>query len=98
VESNAGFMADTVFSYGQLVWILLLWMPSGILCRVALVITDVSENISPPSSAILMVIGFHSCVTFEVLLISLSIEEYYCILGCFDGSINYRCLLGLCTM
>jgi hypothetical protein len=39
--------------------------------------TDVSENISPPSLGFLRVIGFHSYVTMEPLLISLSIEEYY---------------------
>jgi hypothetical protein len=37
-------------------------MSSGTLYRVALVKTDVSENVSPPSSGLLRVIGFHSCV------------------------------------
>jgi hypothetical protein len=45
--------------------------------RVALVRTDVSEHILPPSSNFIKVMGFHSCVTVESLLISLSIEGYY---------------------
>jgi hypothetical protein len=52
-------------------------MSSGTLYHVALVRIDVLENISPPSSWILRVIRFHSCVTVESLLISHSIEEYY---------------------
>jgi hypothetical protein len=52
-------------------------MPSGTLYCLALVRTDVSENILPPSSGFLTVIGFHSCVTVESLLYSLSIEGYY---------------------
>jgi hypothetical protein len=54
---------------------------------VTLVRTDVSENISPSFSGCLRVIGFHSGVTVESLLVGLSIEEY-CPLGCFHGSIN----------
>jgi hypothetical protein len=46
-------------------------MPSGTLYRVALVGTAVLENISLPSSGCLKVTGFHSCVTVELLLISL---------------------------
>jgi hypothetical protein len=45
--------------------------------RVALVRTDVSENITPPSSGFLRVLGLHSCVTVETLLISLSIERFH---------------------
>jgi hypothetical protein len=50
------------------------------------------------------VIGFHSCVIVESLLISLSIEvlicsvEEHCLLRYFHGDINYRYLLGLCTV
>jgi hypothetical protein len=44
---------------------------------VVLVITDVSENMSPPSSGFLKVIGFHSCVNVESLLVNFSIEVYY---------------------
>jgi hypothetical protein len=43
--------------------------------HVALVRTDISEKISP-SSGFLRVIGPHSCVTVESLLVSLSIEGY----------------------
>jgi hypothetical protein len=39
--------------------------------------TNVLENIPPLSSGFLRVIGLHSCVTVESLLISLSIEGYY---------------------
>jgi hypothetical protein len=45
--------------------------------RLAVVRTDVSEIISLPSSGFIRVIGFHSCVTVESLLISLPIEGYY---------------------
>jgi hypothetical protein len=51
-------------------------MPSGTLYRVPLVRTDVSENIQPPSSGFLRVIGFHKCVAVESLLLSLTIEEH----------------------
>jgi hypothetical protein len=44
---------------------------------VALVITDVSENILPSSSGFLRVIGPHSCVTVESLSITISIQGYY---------------------
>jgi hypothetical protein len=43
-------------------------MPSG---------TNVSENISPPSSGFLRVIGLHNCVTLESMFVSPSIEAYY---------------------
>jgi hypothetical protein len=70
-------------------------MLSGTLYRVALVPTDVSENISPLSSGILRVIGFHSCVMVETLLISLIPENYLwskiidSSLGCCHGGIVY---------
>jgi hypothetical protein len=35
------------------------------------------EGISPPSSGILWVIGFHSCITAETLSISLSRQGNY---------------------
>jgi hypothetical protein len=38
--------------------------------------TDVSENISPPSSGFLKVLRSHIYVTMESLLMSLSIEGY----------------------
>jgi hypothetical protein len=41
------------------------------LYRVALVRSDVSENVSSSSSVFLMVIRFHSCVTVESLLLSI---------------------------
>jgi hypothetical protein len=44
---------------------------------VALVKTDFSENMSPSSSGFFRVIGFHTCITVESLIISLSIERYY---------------------
>jgi hypothetical protein len=47
------------------------------LYRVTVAGTDVSENISLPSSGSLKVIGFHSCITVESLLIILSIEGHY---------------------
>jgi hypothetical protein len=50
--------------------------PSGSLYHVALVRTDVSENISPPSSGFLRVIGAHSCGTVQSLLIILSTDGY----------------------
>jgi hypothetical protein len=49
-------------------------MPSETFYLVALVRTDVSESVLPPSSRFLGVIGFHSCVTVETLLIGVSIE------------------------
>jgi hypothetical protein len=52
-------------------------MSSGTLYHVAVVRTNVSENISPPSSGFLRVRGFHSCVTMESLLINLSRDGYY---------------------
>jgi hypothetical protein len=52
-------------------------MLSGTLYSVALVRTDVSDNISPPSSGLLWVIEFHNCLTVESLLFSLSIDGYY---------------------
>jgi hypothetical protein len=54
-----------------------LFMSSGTLYRVRQVTFDVSENTSPPSSGFLIVIGPHSCVTVESLLISLSTEGHY---------------------
>jgi hypothetical protein len=51
-------------------------MPSGILYHIVLVRTEVSENISLPSSGFVGVIQFHSYVSVESLLISLSIEGY----------------------
>jgi hypothetical protein len=50
---------------------------SGTLYSWVLFRTDVSENISPVSSWFLRLLGLHSCVTAESLLIGLSIEEYY---------------------
>jgi hypothetical protein len=49
----------------------------GLCIAVALVRTDVSEKISSPSSEFHRLLGPHSCVTMEPLLISLSIEGYY---------------------
>jgi hypothetical protein len=51
-------------------------MSSGTLCRVAVIRTDVSGNVSRPYAGFFRVIGFHSCVTVESLLIRLSIEGY----------------------
>jgi hypothetical protein len=51
-------------------------IPSGALYHVALIRIVVSENTSPPSSRFLRAKGFHSCVTVQSLLISLSIEGY----------------------
>jgi hypothetical protein len=48
-------------------------MLSGTLYRVALVRTEVSENMSPPFSGYLRLIEFHSYVTVESLWISLSV-------------------------
>jgi hypothetical protein len=42
-------------------------MPFGTVCHVALVRTDISEDISSPSLGFLSVIGFHSCVTVETI-------------------------------
>jgi hypothetical protein len=64
----------------------MLQMPSGKLYRVPVVRTDVSENISLPSSGFFRVIGFHNCVSVEFLLIGLSTEEYYlCKIWGFHG-------------
>jgi hypothetical protein len=52
-------------------------MPSGTLYSVALVITDDSENISLPSSGFFRMIGLHTCVTVESVLINISIEGHY---------------------
>jgi hypothetical protein len=52
-------------------------MSSGSFHLVAVVRTDVSDNISPPSSGFLTMIGFHNCVTVGSLLISLSTEGYF---------------------
>jgi hypothetical protein len=49
---------------------------SGTLYRVAVVITDVFENVSPPSSGFPRVIGFHSYITVESSFISLYIDGY----------------------
>jgi hypothetical protein len=51
-------------------------MPSGTLYHVVLIGTDVSENVLPLSSGFLRLIGFHSYVTMESILISLSREGY----------------------
>jgi hypothetical protein len=47
-----------------------IWMPSGTLYHIALGGTDILENISPPSSRFLRVIGFHICITMQTLFIS----------------------------
>jgi hypothetical protein len=52
-------------------------MSSGTFYRLVIVITNVSENVSSLFSGSLPVIGLHSCVTVEALLISLSVEGYY---------------------
>jgi hypothetical protein len=52
-------------------------MSSGTLYLVAVVRTDISGNITPPSSGFLRVRGLHSCVTVESLLINLSTKGYY---------------------
>jgi hypothetical protein len=49
---------------------------AGTLHSVPLVRTDVSENVSPPSSGFLRVTGIHSCITVASLLISLSSLVY----------------------
>jgi hypothetical protein len=46
------------------------------LCRVALVTTDGSEDVSSPSSRFLTVIGFKNRVTERSLLLSLTIEGH----------------------
>jgi hypothetical protein len=51
-------------------------MSSGTLYRVALVETDVSENLSSPSSGFLKQIGFHNCITVGTPSLCLSIERY----------------------
>jgi hypothetical protein len=52
-------------------------MSPGTLERMSSVRADVSENISPLFSGFLSVIGFHGCLTVELLLISFSIAGYY---------------------
>jgi hypothetical protein len=52
-------------------------MSSGVVYRVALFQTDISENMLSPSSEVLMLVGFDSCATMETLLLSLSIEGHY---------------------
>jgi hypothetical protein len=52
-------------------------MPSEALYHVALVRTDVSENVSSPSSVFFGITGFHSCVAMESLLLNLTIEGCY---------------------
>jgi hypothetical protein len=52
-------------------------MPSETLSCVARVQTNILENVLSTSSVFLRVIGFHSCVIVETLLLSLIIEEYY---------------------
>jgi hypothetical protein len=42
-------------------------MSSGTLYGVALARTDVSENLSSPSSGLFKLIGFHSCIGVETL-------------------------------
>jgi hypothetical protein len=59
-------------SSGMLSSLYELKMLSRILYHVALVRTDVLS----PSSGFLRMIGFHSCVTMETLLLSLFIEGY----------------------
>jgi hypothetical protein len=54
-----------------IIYILWDFVPCGV------VRTNVLENISHPSTGFLRVLGLHSCVTMESLLISLSTEEYY---------------------
>jgi hypothetical protein len=79
-------------------------MRSGTVYRVVRVRTDVSENISPPSSWFLRVMCFQSCVTVESLLIGLPVEGYYAgskktaFWDALTAVINYRCVLGLCTL
>jgi hypothetical protein len=50
---------------------------SGALQHVALFRTEVLENIPSLSSGVLRLIGYHSYITVETLLLGLSIEEYY---------------------
>jgi hypothetical protein len=52
-------------------------MYSRTLYRVAPFIADVSENISPPSSGVVMFMGFHSRITVFTLVLSLSIEGHH---------------------
>jgi hypothetical protein len=54
-----------------------LWTFSETLHPVALVLPNVSENILPPSSGILVLISFHSGITVENLLLDLSTEGHY---------------------
>jgi hypothetical protein len=62
--------------------------PSGTLCPVELVRTEVSEDVLSPSSGVLRLIGFHCSITVETILLSHRTERYYCLLGCFHGGIN----------
>jgi hypothetical protein len=78
-------------------------MSSRVLYRVALFRTDVSENALSPSEGVLMLTGYHSCVTVGTLLLSPYIEGHcHCtknsFLGWFYWGVNYRCLLGLRTV
>jgi hypothetical protein len=52
-----------------------LQMPCGTLYRVAVLQTDVLENISPPSSGFLELIGFHSSVTVVITVESYHLKE-----------------------
>jgi hypothetical protein len=71
-------------------------MYSGIFYRVVVVRTDVSENISLPSSEFFTVTGF---LTVDQPLHTgiLCMVDEHSLLGCFHGAISYRCFLGLCT-
>jgi hypothetical protein len=52
-------------------------MPSGTLYPAALARTDVSENVLPPSSKLLKLKLFQSCITVETPLLGFSIDGYY---------------------
>jgi hypothetical protein len=71
---NYGILSACCTSYNEA--LTLLYMPSGTMYRVVLVLTDVYENVSSLSSGFLGVIGFHSCVTVELLVLSLSNTTY----------------------
>jgi hypothetical protein len=45
--------------------------------RIALFWLNVSEKELPPSSGVVVLLGFHTCITAETLLLSLSIERHY---------------------
>jgi hypothetical protein len=72
-----------------------LQMSSGTLYHLVLIRTDVSENISPPSSGFLTVTALDSCVTMESQADQplhrgiLCIVEEHCLLECVHGGINY---------